>query len=141
MSEPVDSRFRASRRGLLAAAGGLVATAGAAIGANAAPEKPVAKPLAPTEAFWGTHQAGIVTPAQSHCYFAAFDLTTDKRSDVIDLLRTWTNAAARMTAGQTAEPLGTDLDTPAPDSAEASGLPPSRLTLTFGFGPGLFVKE
>jgi deferrochelatase/peroxidase EfeB len=130
--------LRASRRGLLAAAGGLVAAAGANLTARAAPEATVAKP---SEAFWGVHQAGIVTPQQSHCYFAAFDLTTDRRDDVIALLRTWTNAAARLTAGQTAEPMGTDQDIPGPDSADALGLPPARLTLTFGFGPGLFVKD
>ena len=100
----------------------------------------IARTSAATEAFWGTHQAGIMTPAQSHCYFAAFDLTTDKRDDVIDLLRTWTEAAARLSAGQTAEPLAQDLEVPGPDSADAVGLPPARLTLTFGFGAGLFVK-
>ncbi|MDR3534834.1 MAG: iron uptake transporter deferrochelatase/peroxidase subunit, partial [Rhodopila sp.] len=94
-----------------------------------------------TEDFWGAHQAGIVTRQQSHCFFASFDLTTDKRDDVINLLRTWTTAAARLTSGQTAEPLGKDLDAPASDSAEAVGLPPARLTLTFGFGPGLFIKD
>jgi deferrochelatase/peroxidase EfeB len=135
------SGLHSSRRGLLAAAGGLVAAAGTNLAARAAPDAAVAKPSAATEAFWGSHQAGITTPQQSHCYFAAFDLTTDKRDDIIALLRTWTNAAARLTAGQTAEPMGTDHDVPGPDSADALGLSPSRLTLTFGFGPGLFVKD
>ncbi|MDB5401603.1 MAG: peroxidase [Rhodopila sp.] len=127
-----------SRRGLLAAAGGLVAAAGvgAAARAEAGPGPPGA-----TEAFWGDHQAGIVTPPQSHCYFAAFDLTTDKRDDVVDLLRAWTDAAARLTAGQTVEPLGNDLDAPGSDSAEALGLPVARLTVTFGFGTGLFIRD
>jgi deferrochelatase/peroxidase EfeB len=141
MSDPRDSAPRPSRRNLLTAAGGLVAAAGAGIAARAAPSDAVANPPAMTEAFWGAHQAGIVTPQQSHCYFAAFDLTTDKREDVVDLLQAWTDAAARLTAGQTAEPLGTDMDVPGPDSAGAVGLPPARLTLTFGFGPGLFVKD
>ncbi|HEX3994371.1 MAG TPA: Dyp-type peroxidase [Acetobacteraceae bacterium] len=129
--------LRSSRRGLLAAAGGLVASAGVVVRGAPAAERPAAA----TEAFWGDHQAGIVTRQQSHCYFAAFDLTTEKRDDVIALLRTWTNAAARLTAGQTAEPMGTDQDVPGPDSADALGLPAARLTLTFGFGPGLFVKD
>jgi deferrochelatase/peroxidase EfeB len=101
----------------------------------------VAAAAATTEAFWGDHQGGIVTEQQSHCYFAAFDLTTEKRDDVIALLKTWTNAAARLTAGQTAEPMGTDQDVPGPDSADAIGLSAARLTLTFGFGPGLFSKD
>ena len=141
MSDPKDSAPQPSRRGLLAAAGGLIAAAGTASTPRAATVEAVPKPIAATETFWGRHQAGIVTPPQSHCYFAAFDLTTDKRQDVIDLLQSWTDAAARLTAGQTAEPLGTDTDVPGPDSAEAVGLSPARLTLTFGFGPGLFIKD
>ena len=86
MSEPRDNTPRPSRRGLLAAAGGLVAAAGVSVAARAVPSEAV--PRTAAEAFWGPHQAGIVTPQQSHCYFAAFDLTTDKRNDVIDLLRT-----------------------------------------------------
>ena len=93
------------------------------------------------EAFWGVHQGGIVTPPQNHCYFAAFDLTTERRDDVVQLLRTWTDAAARLTSGQTAQPLVEAADAVAADSAEALGVAPSRLTLTFGFGPGLFMKQ
>src|SRR5208283_1359845 len=135
------SSLRGSRRGLLTAAGGLVAGAGAGVAARAAPGEAIPKPPVTAEAFWGAHQAGIVTPPQSHCYFAAFDLTTDSRVDVIDQLRAWTDAAARMTSGQTARAMGDDLDIPGPDSADAVGLPTARLTLTFGFGPGLFVKD
>ena len=57
------------------------------------------------------------------------------------MLRAWTTAAAQMTAGQTASPIGDDLTTPVPDSGEALGLPASRLTVTFGFGAGLFIKD
>jgi deferrochelatase/peroxidase EfeB len=141
MTDPRDSTPRSSRRFLLAAAGGLVAAAGAGTAARAAPGEAVAKQSAATETFRGIHQAGILTPQQSHCYFATFDLTTDKRDDVIDLLQSWTDAAARLTAGETAEPLGQDLEVPGPDSADTIGLPPARLTLTFGFGAGLFVKD
>jgi deferrochelatase/peroxidase EfeB len=94
----------------------------------------------PTVEFWGPHQAGIVTPAQGHTYFAAFDLTTEKRGDVVTLLRTWTAAAARMTAGETAAPSVAAADAPASDTDDALGLAPARLTLTFGFGAGLFEK-
>ncbi len=167
------------------------------------------------------HQAGIVTPAQQHTYFAAFDLTTDKRDAVVALLKTWTDAAARLTAGKLVEPgdlrrvrlghgwarpgamasppaPGAMTSAPAPgeltsappatgaleappaggtappaagtaapaagtagpgaaasdgydtasaaqgptlDSAETLGLDAARLTITFGFGPGLFEKD
>jgi deferrochelatase/peroxidase EfeB len=126
---------KASRRGLFAAAGALAVAAATGRAAGPVSASPATVP------FWGRNQGGIVTPQQSHAYFAAFDLTTDKRADVTALLRTWTESAARMTAGQTAGVLDGDPDEPAGDSADAIGLPPSRLTLTFGFGPGLFERD
>jgi deferrochelatase/peroxidase EfeB len=133
----------ASRRGLLAAAGGLLAAAGAPRVARA--ELDVARaapePKAATEPFWGEHQGGIITHSQRQSYFAALDLTTKKRAEIATLLRAWTEAAARMTEGATAKPLGSDPGLPAPDSGDAIGLPPSRLTITFGFGAGLFSKD
>ena len=92
-----------SRRRLFATAGGILAAAGTGFGARSA--EAVRKPNADIEAFWGPHQGGIVTPAQSHTYFAAFDLTTTKRDDVASLLRRWTNAAARLTQGKPIEPV------------------------------------
>jgi deferrochelatase/peroxidase EfeB len=88
--------------------------------------------------FHGTHQAGIVTPAQDRLHFAAFDVTTDSRDDLVALLQDWTAAAARMTAGQPVGDQPLPYDAPPSDTGEATGLPPSRLTLTFGFGPSLF---
>ncbi|CAG4908757.1 iron uptake transporter deferrochelatase/peroxidase subunit [Paraburkholderia saeva] len=139
---------RPSRRGFLKAGGAAVA-AGATLGATgvaqaaqAAPGKTHADdPQRAVEPFFGTHQGGIVTPQQSHTYVAAFDLTTEKRDDVIGLLRAWTDAAARMTQGATAGPLDTPEDKPAPDSGDILGLGPQGLTITFGFGPGLFTQE
>jgi deferrochelatase/peroxidase EfeB len=90
------------------------------------------------EPFWGRHQSGIITPAQGHTYFAALDVVADKRDELIKMLQRWTDAAARMAAGQTAEP---DASDGTPDSADVSGLSPSRLTITFGFGPTLFLKD
>jgi len=46
-----------------------------------------------------------------------------------------------MTAGQRAPASAIDANTQAPDSGEALGLPTARLTITFGFGAGLFVKD
>jgi deferrochelatase/peroxidase EfeB len=129
-----------SRRGFLSrglAAGGLAV---AALPARAAPAPGTAAPP-DAEPFWGAHQGGIATPQQGHTYFAAFDLHAKQRAQVEQLLRDWTAAAARMTAGQTAAPLGDDPMQPAGDSGEALSLPPSRLTITFGFGAGLFVKD
>jgi deferrochelatase/peroxidase EfeB len=98
-------------------------------------------PASDFEPFWGERQGGIATPQQRNTYFAAFDLQTKQRAQVEQLLRDWTAAAARMTAGETAVPLSDDPMKPAGDSGDAMGLSPSRLTITFGFGAGLFVKD
>ncbi|TQL51723.1 deferrochelatase/peroxidase EfeB [Ornithinicoccus hortensis] len=88
--------------------------------------------------FHGTHQAGIVTPAQDRMHFAAFDLRTDSREELVGLLQEWSAAAAAMTQGQVVgEPVGA-YDAPPDDTGEALGLPPSRLTITIGLGPSLF---
>jgi deferrochelatase/peroxidase EfeB len=130
-----------SRRRFVAAAGGLAGALGAAIGLQGIPAATAALPPAGVEPFRGEHQGGILTPVQAHTCFAAFDLTTDKVADVAALLRAWTDAAERMTAGQTAAPLAADQAVPAADSGEAIGLPPARLTVTFGFGAGLFTRD
>lgn len=90
----------------------------------------------------GRHQPGITTPVQDRLHFAAFDITTTSRARLISLLKEWTEAAARMMTGGSAGPVGPvegDYRLPPDDTGEAIGLPPSRLTITFGFGPGLFV--
>jgi len=108
-----DSAVRSSRRRLLASAGGLAAAVGAGFTARSdVPQAASNKARDATEPFWGLHQAGIVTPAQAHTYFAAFDLTTGKRDDVVALLQSWTAAAARMTAGQLVAPVASDTKEP-----------------------------
>ena len=117
--------------------------AGAAVacaGAGAGTRRP-AGPRAGTEPFYGPHQGGILTPGQTSTYFAVFDLVTDRREAVVAMLRRWTAASARMSLGLTAGPLGQDRQLPAADTGDVLGLRPSRLTLTFGFGAGLFVKD
>jgi deferrochelatase/peroxidase EfeB len=65
-----DSSPHASRRGLLAAAGGLAAAVGTGFAARSAVSDSMQKPSDATPGvtveFWGDHQAGIVTPAQEH---------------------------------------------------------------------------
>jgi deferrochelatase/peroxidase EfeB len=97
--------------------------------------------LALSPAFFGPRQGGIATPQQTHSYFAAFDSVAKSRDELVTMLRLWTDAAARMSAGETARDLGQDLSVEGTDGGSALGLPPRRLTLTFGFGAGLFVKD
>ncbi|GIG28651.1 iron uptake transporter deferrochelatase/peroxidase subunit [Cellulomonas marina] len=158
-SRPAEPASRGlSRRALLGWGGGLAA--GAAVGAAGgfgvarASAGPTAGPAATpdpgatgvgahrTYAFTGAHQAGIVTPAQDRLYLATFDVTTDDRDRLVDLLRRWTVMAARLTQGLPAGSLGPSsgpYDAPPDDTGEAADLPAAGLTLTFGFGRSLFV--
>lgn len=120
-----------------AAAGGAVAMARtgddtdpAASGAGAAVE------------FHGAHQAGIATPVQDRLHFAAFDVKTEDRAEFVQMLKDWTAAARRMTAGKAVGEgaYGGLAEAPPDDTGEALGLKPSRLTLTIGFGPSFFEK-
>jgi len=129
-----------TRRGLLAGAGGVLASAGAATLARAAPQ--VSRGEAELrEPFFGPHQGGIATPQQTHSYFAAFDCLAKSRDELATMLKVWTDAAARMSAGETARELGQDVSVEGPDGGSALGLSPGRLTITFGFGAGLFAKD
>lgn len=95
-------------------------------------------------AFYGVRQAGIVTPAQDRLHFCSFDVITDDKAALLDMLQDWTAAAARMTQGQDAGTFGAvggSLEAPPDDTGEALGLPASGLTLTIGFGPTLFRTE
>jgi len=147
MSRHDDNAAGLSRRGFLGAAGTLAVAAGA-IGVSGVAKaqapmdcSPPVATLTGVEPFFGEHQSGIVTPQQTHSIFAAFDLQTAERKDVIALLKRWTEAANRMSRGDTARPLEQPKDAPALDNGTAEGLRPARLTVTFGFGPGLFSHE
>jgi len=140
------SAGRISRRGVLGLLGAGVAGAagGAAIGrADAGEGTNTSGSAARTGPvpFLGEHQAGIVTPAQDRLHFAAFDLSTTSRADLVDLMRVWTAAAARMTAGQDVGDgaLPARAQTPPDDTGEALGLPPAQLTVSIGFGTALFA--
>ncbi|MEH0633230.1 MULTISPECIES: iron uptake transporter deferrochelatase/peroxidase subunit [Streptomyces] len=117
-----------------AAAGGAVAAA--RTGDDAAPAAGAAV------AFHGAHQAGIATPVQDRLHFAAFDVETDDRDAFVAMLKDWTAAARRMTAGKAVGDgaYGGLAQAPPDDTGEALGLKPSRLTLTIGFGPSLFDR-
>ena len=125
-----------------ATAGTLAAEAfGAAPPAAGAPASLAGTVAGAAVAFHGTHQAGIVTPAQDRLLFASFDVVTDDREELVALLRAWTKAAARMTAGEPVGDANGDQDAPPDDTGEAVGLSPSALTLTFGFGPTVFSLD
>ncbi|MFF2012487.1 iron uptake transporter deferrochelatase/peroxidase subunit [Streptomyces sp. NPDC058195] len=141
------SRTVPSRRALLGWGGAGLALGAVAAGGTAAAMRggDDAVPAADSGAavpFHGTHQAGIATAVQDRLHFAAFDVTTEDRAELIALLKEWTRAAERMTAGHAVGDgaYGGLAEAPPDDTGEALGLKPSRLTLTIGFGPSLFAK-
>ena len=98
--------------------------------------------LAAATEFDGKHQAGIVTPAQDRLHFVAFDIDTDDREELRSLLEKWSDAARRMARGDASGAGGAIPDvpeSPPDDTGEALDLPASGLTITIGFGPGMFV--
>ncbi|MER5334615.1 Dyp-type peroxidase [Micromonospora sp. NPDC002717] len=129
-----------SRRGLLTggalAAGGTLAGAAAVAATRSDPAKrpvealPVAEVGAAVEPFHGPRQAGVATEPQAHASFVAFTLRpgTD-RAALGRMLRLLTDDAARLTQGRPA----------LADTEPELGLLPARLTVTFGFGPGLYA--
>ena len=133
-----------TRRALLASAGlgGVAAAAGGgfALGREGDSDGPdAAEQIVP---FHGRHQAGIATAAQDRLHFAALDVEDGVRaSDLRDLLRTWSRAAQRMTAGQPVGDANDEALAPPQDTGEALGLTPAHLTVTFGLGPSLFDER
>ncbi len=130
-----------TRRRLLASAGfgaaGIGLGAGYLIGRESAEAD---DELSGTVPFHGEHQAGIATTAQDRLHFASFDLLTERRSELRELMREWSQAAAEMCAGQLVGEVNGQQTAAPEDSGEAIGLSAANLTVTFGFGPGLFEK-
>ncbi len=140
-------RRLASRRQFLL--GGAVAGVGAAVAIGA--DQLLARPAAPSSAtppaaadaaaeqvhgadivmFHGKHQAGIDTPPAAHATFLGLDLREDvDRDGLRRLMRVLSDDAARLTAGRAA----------LADTEPELGAAPARLTVTFGFGPGLVTR-
>ncbi|TBN57344.1 deferrochelatase/peroxidase EfeB [Glaciihabitans arcticus] len=140
-----DAKPGLSRRGLFGLAGAGVVGAGIGFGVDR-----VLTPEASTSGaagvypFFGENQAGIVTPAQDRLHFASFDVSDISRNELQELLEDWSYAANRMTSGLGAGEFGPadgPYDSPPDDTGEALDLPPAGLTITFGFGPGLFDER
>jgi dye decolorizing peroxidase len=125
-----------SRRSLLTgAAAGLGAIAGAgAVAIAHAGSVPAVFPENPdfgtaSVPFHGPRQAGVTTEPPAHAAFVAFTLHRGTDRNAIErMLRLLTDDAARLTRGEAA--LG--------DTDATLAVLPARLTVTFGFGPGLY---
>jgi deferrochelatase/peroxidase EfeB len=147
-SSTVETQKPAVTRRRLLGVGAGAAVVGAVAGAGGAYAAQHGSPSAPAPAgdddvvtFRGERQAGIVTPAQDRMHFVALDVITKDRDQLREMLKAWTRAAERMTAGAEAAPGGVIGGGPyrAPeDTGEAYDLDASDLTITIGYGPSLF---
>jgi deferrochelatase/peroxidase EfeB len=141
-----DRRSPISRRrflGAAGAAGALGAAATLGTDALAAPTRALATigGGAQVVPFRGQHQAGISTVVQDRLMFASFDVQTEDRAELVDLLREWTRASERMSVGRPVGRDNEDLAAPPDDTGEAVGLTPANLTVTFGFGASLLARD
>ena len=138
--ERTPGKQRVGRRNLLlgsAAAGvGIVAGVGldrAASGLTSPP--PAAAPQTTTGQdrvpFHGRHQAGVETPPPAHTTFVALDLRPESDSSAIErMLRVLSADAESLSHGEAA----------LADTEQELAAEPSRLTVTFGFGPELVSR-
>ncbi|MFF5206099.1 Dyp-type peroxidase [Streptosporangium sp. NPDC000396] len=131
---------RLTRRGLLT--GGAVTAIGALAAcapeqatskaaSEAAPNAATAAPVgSAAESFHGVHQAGIATMPQTHAAFVGLDLLPGTgREAIVRMMHLLTDDVRRLTEGKPA----------LADTEPELAVLPSRLTVTFGFGPGLFT--
>ncbi|WP_306839234.1 Dyp-type peroxidase [Catenuloplanes nepalensis] len=128
-----------SRRGLFT--GGAAALGGAVAGGTVVSLGPEAAPSARpapvlvdygqvVEPFYGARQSGVETIPQAHAAFVAFTLAPGSDRDALGrMMRLLTDDAARLTRGEA----------PLADTEAELAVVPARLTVTFGFGPGLYA--
>lgn len=97
--------------------------------------------LGSTIPFYGKYQAGIASPLQDHLQLVVFKVKTKDKAELQKLLKEWTRAAERMSAGKDVGLLGSvdgPKDAPPEDTGEALDMPATRLTVTIGFGQSIF---
>ncbi|MBS1845431.1 MAG: deferrochelatase/peroxidase EfeB [Actinobacteria bacterium] len=132
-----------SRRRLLASAGLGAAGVGLGTGGYLVGHDVASAQAAETSGivpFYGEHQAGIATPAQDRLHFASFDLETESKAELRELMEAWSQAAREMTEGRMIGNENANVYAPPDDTGEALGLTAGNLTVTFGFGPGIFDR-
>ena len=126
------TRRRLLSGGAAALGGALAGGAGVAVASQAAAGN--ATNTAPStgtavEPFYGPRQSGIATHPQAYASFVALTLAPGVDRDALGrMMRLLTDDAARLTQGEPA----------LADTEPELALLPARLTITFGFGPGLY---
>jgi deferrochelatase/peroxidase EfeB len=119
---------------------GVAAAGGGAAVAGAAEPTDVDVPTngtAPSVAFHGFHQSGIITPPARQGTFMSFDVIAGNKAELTDLLRTLTDRARFLTSGGMPEPVG--ITAPPSDSGVLGAtVVPDGLMAMVGVGASLF---
>jgi len=127
---------RAFLQGGAAALSGAALAVGGRVAWDAATASP-ATPPAPSDAvgqsvipFYGERQAGVGTPPPAFVSLVALDLVPGAdRGALVRLMRIWTDDIARLTQARPG----------LADTEPELALAPASLTVTVGYGPGLFT--
>ncbi len=141
MSDEQNKEKQIHRRDVLkwgAVAGAAVAVGASGLGGLAPLFKPAATASKKNDEkrdrdqivpFYGKHQAGITTAHQTYVYFAALDVMSSDKADVISLFKQWTSLTRPLTSG--AVPSG---------EQKNKYMPPQDTGGVAGSGPGEFDR-
>ncbi len=126
--------------GIAVAASGVASTANLIHSLTKEKETATNEEANQTISLFGQHQPGIVTEQQTYCYLVAFDILTDKRTELVQLLKDWTLFAVDAAEGKQVANSKNDL-VPPNDTGDSIGLGAQKLTFTVGYGLSLFEKN
>ncbi len=135
-----------SRRRLLkhiGALGGALVVGGGCPVAHAAKPQSAPGTLSPdarmeTQPFYGSHQAGILTPQQAAMMLVAFDVLGSNKAELERLLRLLTRRFAFLTAGGPAPQTPNPRLPPTDSGILGKFIAPDNLTMTLSLGQSLF---
>ena len=135
-----------SRRRLLkhiGALGGALVVGGGCPVAHAAKPQSAPGTLSPdarmeTQPFYGSHQAGILTPQQAAMMLVAFDVLASDKAELERLLRLLTRRFAFLTAGGPAPQTPNPRLPPTDSGILGKFIAPDNLTMTLSLGQSLF---
>ena len=143
---PLDRRQFLGRSAAVVGAGALGLGVGAEVASGSTTAAPsaadsarrtLADELAARSDFAGYHQAGILTPRQSHAAFIALDAIVPTEGELIEGLKELSYRAAALTQGGSVAAI--EIDDPPPDSGLLGDYnAPDGLTVTIAFGSTLF---
>ncbi|MGP3776509.1 iron uptake transporter deferrochelatase/peroxidase subunit [Streptomyces sp. SDT5-1] len=120
------------RRGFLRGA----ALAGVGVGAGGA-AAPLPEPVVPVAPFHGARQASVLATQRRATAFVSFDVTVERRAELVDALRALTDRARFLATGGVPEPGGITAP-PADSGVLGERVPGGALAVTVGVGASLF---